>query len=250
MLRNNSSEHAGAVRNGVSDCSVRVQATSRLCHNTKPRITQIHIPSVPLSLPVTLNRFNAAAKRADARRGQYCRAALSRPRSCDYHHRRRCPPHPHRPQRPHPLIAAMPDSPALATAGPAPPVESAAQQQARLRRERRAAKLQAGESRLQSITALQGGTHRDVKKDLPGMFEFPVCPACLKRVAKVGVQRSHRPHRPEQRPPTLLRSISPSTTTSRKPSLVCLRHSLSMGTPLLNLFLRACRTKTRIPSCK
>ncbi|KAL5398788.1 hypothetical protein PMIN06_008419 [Paraphaeosphaeria minitans] len=45
--------------------------------------------------------------------------------------------------------------------------ESPAQKQARLRRERRAAKLQDGENRLQAITALQGGTHRDVKKDLP-----------------------------------------------------------------------------------
>lgn len=47
--------------------------------------------------------------------------------------------------------------------------ESPAQKQARLRRERRAAKLQDGENRLQAITALQGGTHRDVKKDLPGL---------------------------------------------------------------------------------
>lgn len=59
----------------------------------------------------------------------------------------------------------MADSPASTTGGAAG--ESPAQQQARLRRERRAAKLQAGESRLQAITALQGGTHRDVKKDLP-----------------------------------------------------------------------------------
>jgi hypothetical protein len=57
-----------------------------------------------------------------------------------------------------------------ATTG-AVPGESPAQKQARLRRERRAAKLQDGENRLQAITALQGGpTHRDVKKDLPGML--------------------------------------------------------------------------------
>ncbi|KAK7189107.1 hypothetical protein DPSP01_010310 [Paraphaeosphaeria sporulosa] len=61
----------------------------------------------------------------------------------------------------------MADTSAAATATGAVPAESPAQKQARLRRERRAAKLQDGENRLQAITALQGGTHRDVKKDLP-----------------------------------------------------------------------------------
>ncbi|KAF2749003.1 hypothetical protein M011DRAFT_524965 [Sporormia fimetaria CBS 119925] len=46
--------------------------------------------------------------------------------------------------------------------------ESPAQQKARLRRERMAAKLQSGgASRLQAISALQGGTYRDVDKDVP-----------------------------------------------------------------------------------
>ncbi|KAF2005176.1 hypothetical protein P154DRAFT_424990 [Amniculicola lignicola CBS 123094] len=50
----------------------------------------------------------------------------------------------------------------------ASPTESPAQRQARQRRERRAAKIQAeGASRLQAITSLQGGSHRDVEKDVP-----------------------------------------------------------------------------------
>ncbi|KAF1978236.1 hypothetical protein BU23DRAFT_451157 [Bimuria novae-zelandiae CBS 107.79] len=59
----------------------------------------------------------------------------------------------------------MADASAAATG--AALAESPAQKQARLRRERRAAKLADGENRLQAITALQGGTHRDIKKDLP-----------------------------------------------------------------------------------
>ncbi|KAF2470646.1 uncharacterized protein BDR25DRAFT_261738 [Lindgomyces ingoldianus] len=56
----------------------------------------------------------------------------------------------------------MADSAATATA------ESPAQEKARLRRERRAAKIQAGgASRLQAISQLQGGSHRDVEKDVP-----------------------------------------------------------------------------------
>lgn len=62
-----------------------------------------------------------------------------------------------------------------ASASGASPAESPAQKQARLRRERRAAKLADGESRLQAITALQGGTHRDVKKDMPGEHTAPRC---------------------------------------------------------------------------
>lgn len=62
----------------------------------------------------------------------------------------------------------MADSPSPAS----PPAgESSAQEKARLRRERRAAKIQAGgASRLQAITSLQGGSHRDVEKDVPGML--------------------------------------------------------------------------------
>ncbi|KAF2651951.1 hypothetical protein K491DRAFT_706715 [Lophiostoma macrostomum CBS 122681] len=59
----------------------------------------------------------------------------------------------------------MADSPATTGASP---VESPAQEKARLRRERRAAKIQdGGASRLHAITALQGGTHRDIEKDVP-----------------------------------------------------------------------------------
>ncbi|KAF2185179.1 hypothetical protein K469DRAFT_163892 [Zopfia rhizophila CBS 207.26] len=53
----------------------------------------------------------------------------------------------------------MADSPASASKA-----ESPAQEKARLRRERRAAKIQgSGTSRLQAITSLQGGSHRDVE---------------------------------------------------------------------------------------
>lgn len=46
--------------------------------------------------------------------------------------------------------------------------ESPAQEKARLRRERRAAKIQAGgASRLEAISSLQGGSHRDVSRDIP-----------------------------------------------------------------------------------
>ncbi|KAF2016972.1 hypothetical protein BU24DRAFT_332506, partial [Aaosphaeria arxii CBS 175.79] len=46
--------------------------------------------------------------------------------------------------------------------------ESPAQEKARLRRERRNAKLQTGgAARLQAITSVQGGSHRDVEKDVP-----------------------------------------------------------------------------------
>jgi hypothetical protein len=62
-------------------------------------------------------------------------------------------------------LPTMADLSASATG--AATAESPAQKQARLRRERRAAKLADGESRLQAITALQGGTHRDLKRDLP-----------------------------------------------------------------------------------
>lgn len=65
------------------------------------------------------------------------------------------------------LILAMADSSASVTGSA--PAESPAQQQARLRRERRAAKIQAGGAdRLKAISSLQGGTHRDVEKDVPG----------------------------------------------------------------------------------
>lgn len=75
----------------------------------------------------------------------------------------------------------MADSSAAATG--AVPGESSAQKQARLRRERRAAKLQDGEARLQAITSLQGSTHRDVTKDLPGMLHC-CCFFSLSRVRK------------------------------------------------------------------
>jgi hypothetical protein len=42
--------------------------------------------------------------------------------------------------------------------------ETAAQEKARLRREKRAG---GGVNRLQAITSLQGGTHRDIEKDVP-----------------------------------------------------------------------------------
>ena len=90
----------------------------------------------------------------------------------------------------------MADQPVTATG--AAPAESPAQKQARLRRERRAAKLADGENRLQAITALQGGTHRDVKKDLPGMsFHFPPSlSGPLKRTCKLtAAQSSPPPHR-------------------------------------------------------
>ena len=62
--------------------------------------------------------------------------------------------------------ANMADSPVF----PAPTDESPAQQKARLRRERLAAK--SGASRLQQISALQGGPPKDlseIQKDIPGM---------------------------------------------------------------------------------
>lgn len=65
----------------------------------------------------------------------------------------------------------MADSPAPAT-GPLPG-ESPAQTKARLRRERLAAK--SGASRLQQITALQGGPPKELselEKDVPGNDSF------------------------------------------------------------------------------
>ena len=51
--------------------------------------------------------------------------------------------------------------------------ESPAQEKARLRRERRAAKIAAGGAdRLQAISSLQGGSHRDFEKDVPGAFDY------------------------------------------------------------------------------
>jgi len=67
----------------------------------------------------------------------------------------------------------MADSPASATG--ALPGESPAQTKARLRRERLAAK--SGASRLQQITALQGGPPRDlseVEKDVPGAYSLVI----------------------------------------------------------------------------
>ncbi|KAF2866067.1 hypothetical protein BDV95DRAFT_611945 [Massariosphaeria phaeospora] len=59
-------------------------------------------------------------------------------------------------------------SDAAAPPAGAPASESPAQAKARLRRERLAAKIQTGgASRLQAISSLQGGTLRDVQKDLP-----------------------------------------------------------------------------------
>jgi hypothetical protein len=63
----------------------------------------------------------------------------------------------------------MADSPSVSTE--AQPGESAAQTKARLRRERLAAK--SGASRLQQITALQGGPPKslsEIEKDLPGKW--------------------------------------------------------------------------------
>ncbi|KAH7117044.1 hypothetical protein B0J11DRAFT_108087 [Dendryphion nanum] len=63
-------------------------------------------------------------------------------------------------------------SPASATGGS--PLESPAQEKARLRRERRAAKIQSGgASRLQAISSLQGGSHRDVSNDIPEVKPSP-----------------------------------------------------------------------------
>jgi hypothetical protein len=71
----------------------------------------------------------------------------------------------------------MADSPSATGSSPA---ESPAQAQARLRRERRAAKIQGGgASRLQAISSLQGGTHRDVEKDVPGTTPRRSFPAGL-----------------------------------------------------------------------
>lgn len=64
----------------------------------------------------------------------------------------------------------MADSPAAAP-GSAAAAETPAQQKARLRRERLAAK--SGASRLQQISALQGGPPKDlseIQKDLPGTY--------------------------------------------------------------------------------
>lgn len=58
-----------------------------------------------------------------------------------------------------------------------PADESPAQQKARIRRERLAAK--SGASRLQQISALQGGPPKDlseIQKDLPGMYGFLALP--------------------------------------------------------------------------
>lgn len=65
----------------------------------------------------------------------------------------------------------MADSPVSAPSTSALPGETPAQTKARLRRERLAAK--SGASRLQQITALQGGPPKDLKdieKDLPGLL--------------------------------------------------------------------------------
>ncbi|KAF2730509.1 hypothetical protein EJ04DRAFT_444939 [Polyplosphaeria fusca] len=59
-----------------------------------------------------------------------------------------------------------------------PSADASAQEKARMRRERRAAKLAAGgASRLKAITELQGGTHRDIEKDVPVKPTPPPRPA-------------------------------------------------------------------------
>lgn len=73
----------------------------------------------------------------------------------------------------------MADSPASATG--AMPGESPAQTKARLRRERLAAK--SGASRLQQITALQGGPPKDlseIEKDVPGTWTAPLEYMCMR----------------------------------------------------------------------
>jgi hypothetical protein len=66
----------------------------------------------------------------------------------------------------------MADAPAPPTPVPVPAAaETPAQEKARLRRERLAAK--SGASRLQKISALQGGPPKDlseIQKDVPGMY--------------------------------------------------------------------------------
>jgi hypothetical protein len=65
----------------------------------------------------------------------------------------------------------MADSPVSTPSSSALSGETPTQTKARLRRERLAAK--SGASRLQQITALQGGVPKsleEVEKDLPGMF--------------------------------------------------------------------------------
>jgi hypothetical protein len=67
----------------------------------------------------------------------------------------------------------MADSPVSAPSSSALPGETPTQTKARLRRERLAAK--SGASRLQQITALQGGVPKsleEVEKDLPGMVSL------------------------------------------------------------------------------
>jgi type II secretory pathway pseudopilin PulG len=69
----------------------------------------------------------------------------------------------------------MADSPVSAASTGALPGESPAQTKARLRRERLAAK--SGASRLQQITALQGGPPKDlseIQKDVLGMSALVV----------------------------------------------------------------------------
>ena len=103
------------------------------------------------------------------------------------------------------------------------PGESPAQAKARLRRERLAAK--SGASRLQQITALQGGPPKDISeflKDVPGTRSV----LCLDSRLSASKSSPRLPRLERQRP-TPKRSTYPSTTTPLLRNRACLRRLLS-----------------------
>lgn len=147
----------------------------------------------------------------------------------------------------------MASSPATSATG-AVPGESPAQAKARLRRERLAAK--SGASRLQQITALQGGPPRELselEKDVPGMRPFQCStnlPASrvlhsLRRLCVGARSESSRltASQPNQHPPRhaphppcpaqlrliRMRLTSPNITSRLRRNLVCLLPLLLMA---------------------
>lgn len=145
---------------------------------------------------------------------------------------------------PIPLTATttMADSPSASTGLPG---ESPAQTKARLRRERLAAK--SGASRLQKITALQGGPPKslsELEKDVPGRQSLCALQglqcACPSHMAPrlTACQSSLHLHHLSSRPRPLAlprqiqtRAIYPSITTSPPRSRAYLRPLLLMATP-------------------
>lgn len=149
---------------------------------------------------------------------------------------------------------AMDDSASSATGSIA--AESPAQEKARLRRERRAAKIAGGGvSRLQAISSLQGGSHRDIEKDVPGTqlhakhAKHASCHSLLTATLQQNLHLAPHPLLPprERELPILRKSISQGIITHLLRNLVSRLPSPTMEQPpLLSPALVKPRTRPRI----